>query len=69
MPDPSTRRDPIEVLTDQDEARLQELVPIRHGRMSVSAFTFYRGSAAVQARDLSNTPTTDLSIQLITASP
>jgi hypothetical protein len=32
--------------------------------MSVSPFTFYRGSAAVQAADLSNTPTTDLTVQL-----
>ncbi len=64
MPDMAARRDPIEILTDQDEARLQHLVPIRHGRMGVSAFTFYRGSAAVQAADLSNTPTTDLQVQL-----
>ncbi len=49
MPDIETRRDPIDILTGQDEARLQHLVPIRHGRMSVSPFTFYRGSAAVQA--------------------
>ncbi|MFW2335581.1 DUF2252 domain-containing protein [Ilumatobacter sp.] len=64
MPSTEGRRDPIEILTAQDEARLQHLVPIRHGRMSVSPFTFYRGSAAVQAADLSNTPTTDLNVQL-----
>ncbi len=64
MPDTAGRRDPIEILTGQDEARLQHLVPIRHGRMSVSPFTFYRGAAAVQAADLSNTPTTDLEAQL-----
>jgi uncharacterized protein (DUF2252 family) len=64
MPDIESRRDPVDILTEQDEARLQHLVPIRHGRMSVSPFTFYRGSAAVQAADLSNTPTTDLTVQL-----
>jgi uncharacterized protein (DUF2252 family) len=64
MPDVESRGDPVDILTAQDEARLQQLVPIRHGRMSVSPFTFYRGSAAVQAADLSNTPTTDLSVQL-----
>jgi uncharacterized protein (DUF2252 family) len=64
MPDIGARRDPIEILTEQDEVRLQHLVPIRHGRMSVSPFTFSRGSAAVQAADLSNTPTTDLTVQL-----
>ena len=64
LPDVDTRRDPVDILTGQDEARLQHLVPIRHGRMSVSPFTFYRGAAAVQAADLSNTPTTDLTAQL-----
>ncbi len=64
MPDIESRRDPVDILTEQDEARLQGLVPIRHGRMGVSPFTFYRGSAAVQAADLSNTPTTDLIVQL-----
>ena len=64
MPDPTTRRDPVEILTSQDETGLQHLVPIRHGRMSVSPFTFYRGSAAVQAADLAATPTTDLTVQL-----
>jgi uncharacterized protein (DUF2252 family) len=64
MPDVGARRDPIDILTEQDEVRQQHLVPIRHGRMSVSPFTFYRGSAAVQAADLSNTPTTDLTVQL-----
>jgi uncharacterized protein (DUF2252 family) len=64
MPDVSSRRDPIEILTEQDEARIEHLVPIRHGRMNVSPFTFYRGSAAVQAADLSKTLTTDLTVQL-----
>jgi uncharacterized protein (DUF2252 family) len=64
MPDVDDRPDPIAILTAQDEARVQSLVPIRHGRMSVSPFTFYRGSAAVQASDLSMTPTTDLTAQL-----
>ena len=64
MPAIESRRDPVDILTEQDQARLQHLVPIRHGRMSVSTFTFYRGSAAVQAADLSNTPTTDLTVQL-----
>ncbi|MGI9644433.1 MAG: DUF2252 domain-containing protein [Ilumatobacteraceae bacterium] len=64
MPNSAGRRDPVEILTGQDASRLQSLVPIRHGRMSVSPFTFYRGSAAVQAADLSNIPTTDLTAQL-----
>ncbi|MBG7605923.1 MAG: DUF2252 family protein, partial [Actinobacteria bacterium] len=48
----------------QDATRVQSLVPIRHGRMSATAFTFYRGTAAIMASDLSKTPTTDLRTQL-----
>lgn len=64
MPDLDSRRDPLDVLTEQDEGRVQSLVPIRHGRMNASPFAFYRGAAAVQAADLSMTPTTDLTAQL-----
>ena len=42
---------------------MPELVPIRHGRMIVSPFTFYRGTAAIMAWDLSATPTTGLRVQ------
>jgi len=58
------RRDPIDILVSQDDSRLQRLVPIRHGRMLVSAFTFYRGGAAIMAADLAAGPTTDLGVQL-----
>jgi len=64
LPDTDTRPDPIAILTTQDESRLQQLVPIRHGRMSATAFTFYRGGAAIMASDLSRLPTTDLTVQL-----
>ena len=47
----------------QNATRVPELVPIRHGRMIVSPFTFYRGSAAIMAWDLSCTPTTGLRVQ------
>ena len=43
---PDDRPDPVGVLEEQDRTRVPELVPIRHGRMFVSPFTFYRGSAA-----------------------
>jgi uncharacterized protein (DUF2252 family) len=58
------REDPVAILTAQDASRVQALVPIRHGRMSASAFTFYRGAAAVMAADLAKGPTTDLHAQL-----
>ncbi|GAB92244.1 DUF2252 domain-containing protein [Gordonia rhizosphera] len=64
VPREADRPDPVELLVQQDAARLSELVPIRHGRMSASPFTFYRGSAAVMASDLSRVPNSGLRVQL-----
>src|SRR6266508_374594 len=61
---PSDRQDPVETLTKQDKTRVQDLVPIRHGRMLASAFTFYRGAAAIMAADLAATPSCGLKAQL-----
>ena len=58
------RPDPVEVLEAQATTRVSELIPIRYGRMLVSAFTFYRGGAALMAGDLAATPHTDLQVQL-----
>ena len=52
---PSDRPDPVETLEAQDATRVPELVPIRHGRMLASAFSFYRGAAAIMAADLATT--------------
>ena len=57
------RPDPIVVLTAQAASRVQELVPIRYGRMLVSPFTFYRGAAAVMAADLAATPASGIVVQ------
>ena len=57
------RADPLEVLEAEDADRVPELVPLRHGRMLVSAFTFYRGAAAIMAADLGPTPTSGLPVQ------
>jgi uncharacterized protein (DUF2252 family) len=51
------------VLAIQATSRLQELVPIRYGRMLVSPFTFYRGAAAVMAGDLASTPDSGIVVQ------
>jgi uncharacterized protein (DUF2252 family) len=48
------RTNPVDILRAQDDARVQDLIPIRYGRMSASAFAFYRGSAAIMAYDLSS---------------
>lgn len=58
------RPDPVELITSQEESRLQFLVPIRHRRMSQSPFAFYRGGAKVMAADLSTTPVSGLNVQL-----
>jgi hypothetical protein len=50
------RPDPIALLEAQAAARIPELIPIRYGRMLASPFAFYRGAAAVMARDLAHTP-------------
>jgi uncharacterized protein (DUF2252 family) len=42
---------------------VQELVPIRYGRMLVSPFTFYRGAAAIMAADLAATPDSGIVVQ------
>jgi uncharacterized protein (DUF2252 family) len=58
------RFDPIELLEQQAESRVDELVPIRYGRMLVSPFTFYRGAAYIMAADLSGMPRSGLHVQL-----
>ena len=58
------RPDPIALLEEQATTRVPELVPIRHGRMAVSAFTFYRGAAFIMASDLAATPSSGLRAQL-----
>jgi uncharacterized protein (DUF2252 family) len=58
------RPDPIAQLQEQSVSRVPDLVPIRYGRMSASAFAFYRGAAAVMASDLATTPTSGLHVQL-----
>jgi uncharacterized protein (DUF2252 family) len=62
---PATDRpDPVGLLHDQNLTREPDLVPVRHGRMLVSPFTFYRGAAKIMAADLDGTPTAGLQVQL-----
>ena len=58
------RADPVELLEEQAASRVQELVPIRYGRMLVSPFTFFRGAAYPMAADLAGAPRTGLNVQL-----
>ena len=60
----SDRPDPISLLEESNRTRVQELVPIRYGRMSLSPFTFLRGSAGVMASDLANSPISGIKVQI-----
>jgi uncharacterized protein (DUF2252 family) len=57
------RLSPVDVLEKEDADRVPELVPLRHERMLVSAFTFFRGAAAIMAGDLNATPNSGLWVQ------
>ena len=58
------RPDPITLLEEQAASRVPELIPIRHGRMLVSPFAFYRGTALIMAADLAATPVSGVTVQL-----
>jgi len=62
--DPASDRDPIALLEGQATTRVAELVPIRHGRMLASPFSYYRGAALPMAADLASTPTSGITVQL-----
>jgi uncharacterized protein (DUF2252 family) len=58
------RADPVTVLAAGDPDRIEDLLPIRYGRMSVSPFAYLRGSAAVMTSDLATLPSTGIQVQL-----
>src|SRR6201986_3195896 len=58
------RPDPVTLLEQQAASRVPDLVPIRHGRMLVSPFTFYRGAALIMAADLAATPVSGVTVQV-----
>src|SRR3954465_12520735 len=60
---PAGRRDAVEMVLDAEKGRMANLLPLRHGRMVRSAFTFYRGAALTMAADLASTPATGLRVQ------
>lgn len=60
---PANRRDPVDLLIESSADRVQELLPIRYGRMMQSPFAFYRGAAAIMAADLAGLPSTGIRVQ------
>jgi len=55
---------PIDTLVAQNDVRLAEVVPLRHQRMAVSPWNFYRGAAAVMAADLASRAHSRIQVQL-----
>ncbi len=60
---PSGRPDPVRLVLAAEKGRIPDLLPLRHGRMVRSAFTFYRGAALTMAADLASTPATGVRVQ------
>ncbi|WP_216855978.1 DUF2252 domain-containing protein [Acidisphaera sp. S103] len=54
------KRDPVDLIRIAAHSRVQALVGLRHSRMLASPFTFFRGSANLQASDLVRMPHTSL---------
>ncbi len=59
---PADRPDPVDLLIANSRGRMENLIPIRYGRMSASPFAFYRGAAAIMASDLAHTASSGLRI-------
>jgi len=56
--------DPLKTILAQNQIRVPELTPLRHQRMAVSPWNYYRGAAAVMAGDLGSQPDSGLMVQL-----
>ena len=60
---PANRPDPVQVLEESNAGRLDDLIPLRYGRMMQSPFTFFRGAASLMAMDLSSGKGTKIPVQ------
>src|SRR5262249_3226738 len=57
------RPDAVDLVLRAEKGRLTELLPLRHGRMARSPFTFYHGAAPPMASDLAATPASGIRVQ------
>ena len=60
---PADRPDAVDLVLAAEKGRMPDLLPLRHGRMVRSAFTFYRGAALTMASDLATTPSSGVNVQ------
>jgi len=58
----SSRRDPVSIIMEQNQARIQELIPIRHARMLTSPFAFLRGTAKIMIEDIGKQATSKIPV-------
>jgi uncharacterized protein (DUF2252 family) len=58
-----TERDPLALIEQSNQGRVEKLLPIRFTRMAESAFGFFRGTAILQAHDLKGTPSAGVTVQ------
>jgi uncharacterized protein (DUF2252 family) len=59
----SKSQDIVKLLEESDADRIRGLLPVKYQRMAVSPFTFFRGAAIIQARDLANAPVSGITVQ------
>ena len=59
-----TRPDAVTAVEESNRGRIEELTPIRVGRMAATPFAFLRGSAGLMAHDLARTPVTGVGAQI-----
>jgi uncharacterized protein (DUF2252 family) len=57
---PLDRPDPVELIRESHEGRLEWLVPVRVARMVTSPYGFLRGTAIVMAEDVARLPATGI---------
>jgi uncharacterized protein (DUF2252 family) len=56
------KRDIVALIKGSNDGRLENLIPIRHGRMLQSPFAYFRGTALIQAHDLKGTPASGINV-------
>ena len=59
----SKSQDIVKLLKESDVDRIAGLLPVKYQRMAVSPFTFFRGAAIIQARDLAHAPVSGITVQ------
>jgi len=63
IPGRGEKRDIVPLIKASDKDWVENLIPISHGRMLQSEFALFRGSAALEACDLTGTPRGGITVQ------